>query len=429
VSTALSTGTVDATTYGITSDGGVDDLTLVEATTSDSGLLGAAKWDEIVANSLKDTNVSTALSTGTVDATTYSITSDGGADDLTLVEATTAAAGILGSDKWDEIVANSLKDTNVSTALSTGTVDATSYGITSDGGADDVVLAQADTDNAGVLSAAKWDEIVANTSASHTILTVAAGTDAVALTGQEISADSTVEELADLAAVNDALIGYDGSGNLEAKSSLSIDVILADEAPSEGSGHITYNATDDALRVYDGAAVDDFSNDVTNAAAYEGELDNSAGLLAALDDETGTGVAVFSADPEFTGEIVIDELGIEGQETDSITDCSSFSATGGGIFYDDSEGAWKKCQDNVLTVLDTTGGTPATADISDVSVTQTELAELETIDATTISAAQLGIQRFLQITPQMTILCKILTLQFTKQDNRILVELSKTIQI
>jgi len=175
--------------------------------------------------------------------------------------------------------------------------------------------------------------------------------------------------------------------------------------------------------------VDDFSNDVTNAAAYEGELDNSAGLLAALDDETGTGVAVFSADPEFTGEIVIDELGIEGQETDSITDCSSFSATGGGIFYDDSEGAWKKCQDNVLTVLDTTGGTPATADISDVSVTQTELAELETIDATTISAAQLGIQRFLQITPQMTILCKILTLQFTKQDNRILVELSKTIQI
>jgi len=35
-----------------------------------------------------------------------------------------------------------------------------------------------------------------------------------------------------------------------------------------------------------------------------------------------------------------------------------------------------------------TGGTPATADISDVSVTQTELAELETIGATTISANQ-----------------------------------------
>ena len=32
-------------------------------------------------------------------------------------------------------------------------------------------------------------------------------------------------------------------------------------------------------------------------AAYENELDNSAGLLAALDDETGTGVAVFSTSP------------------------------------------------------------------------------------------------------------------------------------
>ena len=89
-----------------------------------------------------------------------------------------------------------------------------------------------------------------------------------------------------------------------------------------------------------------------------------------------------------TGELVIDELGIEAQPTDAITDCSSFAATGGGIFYDDSEGAFKKCQDNVLSVLDTTGGTPATADISDVSVTQTEFAELETIGATTISANQ-----------------------------------------
>ena len=61
---------------------------------------------------------------------------------------------------------------NVSTTLSTGTVDGTSYGITSDGGADDVILAQADTNNAGVLSADKWDEIVANTlkitNATHT---------------------------------------------------------------------------------------------------------------------------------------------------------------------------------------------------------------------------------------------------------------------
>jgi hypothetical protein len=42
----------------------------------------------------------------------------------------------------------------------------------------------------------------------------------------------------------------------------------------------------------------------------------------------------------------------------------------------------------VKAYADSVGGAPATADISDVSVTQTELAELETIGATTISADQ-----------------------------------------
>ena len=50
-----------------------------------------------------------------------------------------------------------------STELSTGTVTATTYGITSDGGTDDVVLPEADTDNAGLLGADKYDEIVENT--------------------------------------------------------------------------------------------------------------------------------------------------------------------------------------------------------------------------------------------------------------------------
>ncbi len=57
-------------------------------------------------------NVPTALSTGTRTATTYGITSDGGADDILLLEATTTLAGLLGADKWDEIVANTVKVTN-----------------------------------------------------------------------------------------------------------------------------------------------------------------------------------------------------------------------------------------------------------------------------------------------------------------------------
>lgn len=64
---------------------------------------------DVVANTAKNTNVPTALSTGTVTATTYGITSDSGVDDVVLPEANTTQAGLLGADKWDEIVANTLK--------------------------------------------------------------------------------------------------------------------------------------------------------------------------------------------------------------------------------------------------------------------------------------------------------------------------------
>ena len=64
---------------------------------------------------------------------------------------------------------NTAKATNVSTQLSEGTRNATTYGITSDSGADDIVLPEADTTNAGLLGSDKWDEIVANTSAKHIV--------------------------------------------------------------------------------------------------------------------------------------------------------------------------------------------------------------------------------------------------------------------
>ena len=172
VSTALSVGTVGVNTVAITSDGGADDVTLPAATVTTAGMLTTAKWGEIVANNAKNTNVSTALSTGTVGATTYGITSDGGADDVVIAAATTDFAGVLTAALFDEIDANTAKNTNVSTTLTAGTVNATTYGITSDGGADDIVLPEADTNNAGLLGADKWDEIVANslktTNATHT---------------------------------------------------------------------------------------------------------------------------------------------------------------------------------------------------------------------------------------------------------------------
>jgi len=47
----------------------------------------------------------------------------------------------------------------------------------------------------------------------------------------------------------------------------------------------------------DGLIPPGITRDAEAAVAYEAELDNSAGLLAALSDETGTGLAVFSTSP------------------------------------------------------------------------------------------------------------------------------------
>ena len=58
---------------------------------------------------------------------------------------------------------NNSKVSNVSTSLSTGTRDGSNYGITSDGGADDLVLLPASTTLAGLLTAVKLGEINANT--------------------------------------------------------------------------------------------------------------------------------------------------------------------------------------------------------------------------------------------------------------------------
>lgn len=115
----------------------------------------------VTANTAKVTNVTTNLGITTSETTAIITSSDG--DDATIPVATTSVGGVMSKAIFDQHTANVAKATNVSTDLSTGTVNATSYGITSDGGTDDVVIAQADTNNAGVLSAAKWDEIVANT--------------------------------------------------------------------------------------------------------------------------------------------------------------------------------------------------------------------------------------------------------------------------
>lgn len=64
-------------------------------------------------------NIPTSLSVGTVTANTVGITSDGGTDDVIIPAATVSTAGLLTTAKWGEIVANNAK---VSNATHTGDV-------------------------------------------------------------------------------------------------------------------------------------------------------------------------------------------------------------------------------------------------------------------------------------------------------------------
>ena len=159
VATDLSVTTSTTTVRVDSSDG--TNATIPVATTSIGGVMSKAIFDEHTANNAKNTNVSTALSAGTVNATTYGITSDGGANDIVLPEATTSVAGLLGAAKWDEIVANTAKNTNVVGNLS-ATANGTSLTVETSNGSN-VALPAADTDNWGVMTDEMFDAIAANT--------------------------------------------------------------------------------------------------------------------------------------------------------------------------------------------------------------------------------------------------------------------------
>ncbi|MFC1709868.1 beta strand repeat-containing protein, partial [Candidatus Omnitrophota bacterium] len=292
--TALSTGTVTATTYAITSDGVVDDIILAAADTNSAGLLSAAKWNEIVANTEKDENVSTDLSVGTVGVNTVAITSDGGADDVTLPAATITTAGMLTTTKWGEIDANTGKATNVPTALSTGTIDATTYGITSDGDTDDIILAAADTNSAGLLSAAKWNEIVANTEKVSTTLT--AGT--ITATTYAITSDG---------AVDDIVLPAADSNSAGLLSAAKWDEIDTNTGKATNVPTALSTGTIDATTY--GITSDGDTDDIILAAADS----NSAGLLSAAkwnEIDTNTGKDTNVSTDLSTGTITATTYGI-----------------------------------------------------------------------------------------------------------------------
>ncbi len=97
------------------------------------------------------------------------------------------------------------------------------------------------------------------------------------------------------------------------------------------------------------------ANEFADAIVASGALTCNAIVDADVPDTITVSAYLPLAGGMLTGEFTVDDLGVAFNEGDALSDCSTFPATGGGIFFDDSEGIFKKCQDNVLTDLDTGG--------------------------------------------------------------------------
>lgn len=95
--------------------------TVMSATINANGL-------EVNANTLKDTNVPTALSVGTIGVSTVAITSDGGADDVTLPAATNLAAGVVTAAQVTAIETSTSTNSTQDTAIGLNTTHTASDG-------------------------------------------------------------------------------------------------------------------------------------------------------------------------------------------------------------------------------------------------------------------------------------------------------------
>ena len=184
------------------------------------------------------------------------------------------------------------------TQLSTGTITGTTYGITSDGGVDDVVLAEADTNNSGVLGSAKWDEIVVNTAHSG-----GDGSDHADVATNTSHSGGDGSDHADVA-TNTSHSGGDGSDHADVATNTS-------HSGGDGSDHADV-ATNTSHSGGDGSDHADVATntlkatcDTTNVkSALNASLGGAANIGDANDTVTVPGSLNISQDMDVDGEAV-----------------------------------------------------------------------------------------------------------------------------
>ena len=149
--------TVGTDTVGITA-GGVDTTELADDAVTAAKLADAINT-LISDNTAKNTNVDTNLSEGSTTTTSVNVNSSDGTN-ATLAQASSSRAGVLSKAKFDEIVANSLKTSDINHNVTTNITIAeapTNVEVRSSDGSNDTIAA-ANTTNAGVMTKAMFDE-------------------------------------------------------------------------------------------------------------------------------------------------------------------------------------------------------------------------------------------------------------------------------
>lgn len=207
---------------------------------------------------------------------------------------------------------------------------------------------------------------------ARTNLGLAIGTDVQAW-------DAELDTLAGLTETNDAVI-FAAGGVWTADTTPALDCTDCTNIPATADLNDITNVAlttpgDGAVLCFTGTS----NNSVDCAVGGDATATEDGGTLtiAVVDDSHNHIIAnvdnlqttldgkVDASGDTMTGELVADDLGVEFTPGDTLTDCSTFAATGGGIFYDDSEGKFKKCQDNTLTDLDTVGGGLSLSGVTD----------------------------------------------------------------